>query len=448
MRGSTSLRPWLGLLLGLSLSGLAGCGEAPKAAPPPPPPTVLVAPVAKRDVSLDIEAVGTLDGYVNADIRARVRGFLKSQNFKDGAYVKEGQLLFTIDSSEYVAALESAKANVARAQASLIHNTAQLDRFTALGSTGAVSKQEVENAQAGDADSRGQVQAARAALRQAELNLSYTQLRSPVSGIAGLATVRTGNLVGQDGPTLLTTVSQLDPVRVNFPLSELDYVQSPDVLKNLATRDVAWAKAQFTKLDKGEPAEGGDPGVALILADGSVYSHRGVIVTANRQVDATTGTIMMQALFPNPDLRLRPGQYAHVKMPRREAGKDALVVSEKALISVQGSYSVGVVGADNKVQMRRIELGPLAGQGLRVVRKGLSEGEKIVVEGTQKISDGATVNAQPAPALAAGDGSATSSVTTTSAQSSGGTAATATPAGSSSAVVAPPAEKAAGGSQH
>ena len=246
MRGSTSLRLLLGHLLCLSLSG---CGEAPKkTAPPPPPPTVLVAPVAKRDVSLDIESVGTLDGYVNADIRARVRGFLQSQNYKDGAYVKEGQLLFTIDSSEYVAALESAKANLARAQASLTHNTAQLDRFAA-GTTGAVSKQEVE-CTAGDADSRGQVQAARAALRQAELNLSYTQLRAPVSGIAGLATVRTGNLVGQEGPTLLTTVSQLDPVRVNFPLSELDYVQSPDALKNLATRDVR-AKTQFTKLDKG-----------------------------------------------------------------------------------------------------------------------------------------------------------------------------------------------------
>ncbi|MDF2696587.1 MAG: efflux system, rane fusion protein CmeA [Labilithrix sp.] len=445
MRGFTSLRFWLGHLLCFSVTGL-GCGEAPKAAPPPPPPTVLVAPVSKRDVSLDIESVGTLDGYVNADIRARVRGFLQSQNYKDGSFVKEGQLLFTIDSSEYVAALESAKANLARAQASLVHNTAQLDRFTALGTSGAVSKQEVENAQAGDADSRGQVQAARAALRQAELNLSYTQLRAPVSGIAGLATVRTGNLVGQDGPTLLTTVSQLDPVRVNFPLSELDYVQSPDALTNLATRDVAWAKAQFVKLDKGEPAEGGDPGVVLVLADGSIYPHRGVIVTANRQVDASTGTITMQALFPNADLRLRPGQYAHVKMPRREAGKDALVVSEKALISVQGSYSIGVVGADNKVQMRRVELGPVAGQGQRVVRKGVSEGEKIVVEGTQKISDGATVNPQPAPPP--GDGSATSSVTTTSAQSSGGTAATATAAGSSSAAVAPPAAKAAGGSQH
>jgi membrane fusion protein (multidrug efflux system) len=426
MRGSTSLRAISGLLLFF----LSGCGEASKGPPPPPPPaTVLVAPVAKRDLTLDIESVGTLDGYVNADIRARVRGYLQSQNYKDGSFVKEGQLLFTIDASEFVAAREAAKATLARAEAALQHNTAQLDRFAALGTSGAVSKQEVENAQAGDADARGQVEAARAALRQAELNLSYTQMRAPVSGIAGLATVRTGNLVGQDGPTLLTTVSQLDPVRVNFPLSELDYVQSPDALKDLQSRDVTWAKAQFAKLDKGQAADGGDPGVVLLLADGSTYPHRGVIVTANRQVDATTGTIMMQALFPNADLRLRPGQYAHVKIPRREAGKGALVVPERALISVQGSFSLGVVGADNKVQLRRVELGPIAGQGLRAVRSGVSEGEKIVVEGVQKISDGATVNPQPAPA-------ASSVTNTTSAP-----APSAAPAPSPSA--AAPAEKAA-----
>lgn len=436
-----TVRASLGSLLLFSLAGLpSGCSEASKAAAPPPPPGVLVAPVIKRDVSIDVESVGTLDGYVNADIRARVRGFLGSQNYKDGAFVKEGQLLFTIDASEYVAALESAKANLARAEASLIHNTAQLDRVAALGANGSVSKQEVENAQAGDADSRGQVQAARAAVRQAELNLSYTQLRAPVSGIAGLATVRTGNLVGQDGPTLLTTVSQLDPIRVNFPLSELDYVQSPDGMKNLEARDVGWAKAQFVKLDKGLPAEGGDLGVQLMLADGTTYPHRGVIVTANRQVDTSTGTIMMQALFPNTEMRLRPGQYARVKIPRRDAGKDALVVPDKALISVQGAYSVGVVGADSKVQMRRVELGPIAGQGLRVVQKGVSAGENIVVEGTQKIADGAMVNAQPAPVALA---SPASSATTSSADLPSAVRASS----GASPSPAPPSEKAGGGVQ-
>ncbi|AKV03634.1 RND efflux system, membrane fusion protein CmeA [Labilithrix luteola] len=399
MQGSESrwgIWPYATLLL------LSGCGETSKAAPAaPPPPTVLVAPVAKRDVTIDIESVGTLDGYVNADIRARVRGFLQSQNYKDGAYVKEGQLLFTIDSSEYVTAIQSAKATLARAEAGQTHNKAQLERYEVLGPAGTVSKQEVENAQASNADSQGAVLAARAALRQAELNLGYTQMRAPVSGIAGVASVRVGNLVGQEGPTLLTTVSQLDPVRVNFPLSEVDYVQSPGGLKNLEKRDVAWAKAQFPKLDKGEPTEDGDTGVQLILADGSVYPHRGVIVTANRQVDATTGTILMQALFPNTDSRLRPGQYARVKVPRSEAGKDALLVPEKALISVQGSYSVAVVGNDNKVSLRRVELGPIAGQGIRVVRNGVSEGDKIVVEGTQKVTDGATVVPQPAPPASA-----------------------------------------------
>jgi membrane fusion protein (multidrug efflux system) len=209
--------------IGLLLAAAVGCAES-KAKVTPPPPPVTVARVVRQDVALYIEAVGNVDGFVNAEIRARVRGILQAQRYKDGAAVKQGQLLFTIDRSEYQAAADAAKAALARAQTAAAHNKAMLERRTDLSAARVVSKQELEDAEAAARDADDQVRAAQAQLRQAELNLSYTEIRSPVSGIAGLATVRVGNLVGQDGPTLLTTVSQVEPMRVNFPMSEVDYV--------------------------------------------------------------------------------------------------------------------------------------------------------------------------------------------------------------------------------
>jgi membrane fusion protein (multidrug efflux system) len=203
--------------------------------------------------------------------------------------------------------------------------------------------------------------------------------------------------VGQDGPTLLTTVSQTDPIRINFPMSEVDYLRYPERFRHLETRDLAWAKKQLASLESGATAEGGDPGVELVLADGSVYPHRGIIVTANRQIDATTGTIQVQALASNPDGLLRPGQYGRVRIRRTDSGRDELVVPEKALISVQGTYSLAVVGPDNKVQLHKVELGP-ASSGIQIVTRGVSEGDRIVVEGVQKVSEGATVDPKPAPA--------------------------------------------------
>jgi len=178
-------------------------------------------------------------------------------------------------------------------------------------------------------------------------------------------------------------------------MSEIDYVRFPNRLKNLGGRDVAWARAQFPKLDQQRPAEGDDPGIELILADGSVYPHRGLLVSANRQVDASTGTIQLQALFPNADGALRPGQYARVRIQREDQGKAALSVPEKALINVQGSYSVAVVGADKRVKLRQVDLGPPT-KGLRIVLKGVNEGETIVVDGVQKVAEGAQVNPKPA----------------------------------------------------
>jgi membrane fusion protein (multidrug efflux system) len=376
---------------------LAACGQAkPKAAPPPP--TVTVVAVAQRDVPLFIEAVASLDGYVNAEIRARVKGYLEAQKYKDGAAVKQGQPLFTIERGEYASALATARANLARAQTLVSHNRAQLERKQQLEASGVASKQELDDAQASAADAESQVLAARAQLQQAELNLSYTEIRSPVSGVAGLALVRVGNLVGQDGPTLLTTVSQVDPIRVNVPISEVDFLKSPERFKGLEGRDLAWAKEQFKVLEAGGTLAG-DPGLELILADGSTYPRRGVIVAANRQVDPSTGTIQIQALFPNPDGILRPGQYGRIRLRRQDAGQNALVVPEKALIQVQGMYSLAVVGPDNKVQQRRVDVGPSNGE-LRIINSGVGAGERVVVEGLQQARDGAAVNPQALPAAA------------------------------------------------
>jgi membrane fusion protein (multidrug efflux system) len=380
----------------LVMLSAASCAEKKAPTAPPPPPTVYVAPVAKRDVALYIEAVGVLDGYDNADIRARVRGFLRAQSYKDGARVKAGDLLFTIESTEYTAAVASASASVERAKVARDRNRIQLERDQGLLKSGMISRQDLDNAAASLADTEAQIAAAQAALQTATLNLSYTQLRSPIEGVAGLALVRVGNLVGQDGPTLLTTVSQTDPIRLNFSLSEVDYVRYPDRFRHLETRDLAWAKKQIASLDAGLPAEGGDPGVEIVLADGSAYPHRGIIVTANRQIDASTGTIQVQALAGNPDGLLRPGQYARARIRRTEAGRDELVVPERALISVQGTFSVAVVGPDNKVQLRKVELGP-ASHGLQILTKGVAEGDRIVVEGVQKVSEGALVDPRPAP---------------------------------------------------
>jgi membrane fusion protein, multidrug efflux system len=285
---------------------------------------------------------------------------------------------------------------LARANAAAERTRSQLARVQALFNSGAISQQQIDDATAAAADAQAQVEGARAQLKQAQLNLSYTELRSPLTGIAGVASVRVGNLVGQEGPTLLTTVSQIDPMRVSFPVSERDYVAYQKRFRQLAERDLSWAQKQFDKLEHGQNAENEDPGVELMLSDGSVYPHRGVVVTAGRAFDPSTGTIQLQALVPNPEGLLRPGQYGRVRLRRQQASLMALTVPQKALISVQGQYSLGVIGTDDKVQLRRVRVGESA-SGTSVIDEGVQEGERIVVEGVQKISDGQRVAARPAP---------------------------------------------------
>jgi membrane fusion protein (multidrug efflux system) len=383
-------RGWM-LALAFASLALAGCGTKAKASAPPPP-RVTVATAVKKDVPIYLEAVASLDGYVNVEIRARVRGVLQAQMYKDGAAVGAGQLLFSIERSEYDAALASAKAALARAQTAAAHARARRARVEGIGAARVVSKQEVEDAQAAALDAEDQVRAAQAAVKQATLNLGYTEIRAPVAGIAGLALVRIGNLVGQSEPTLLTTVSDVKPIRVNFPMSEVDYVKAADRLKKLDERDRAWAEGQFAAMARGVELE---DSLELVLADGTTYPHRGVIVAVNRQVDPTTGTIQLQALFPNPDAVLRPGQFGRVRMRRADAGRGAVVVPEASLIQVQGMYSLAVVGPDARVKVRRVDVGPAASP-LRIIASGVQPGERVVVDGVQKATDGALVTAEPA----------------------------------------------------
>ncbi len=386
----------LGFAIVFGAEALLACSETKKAAGPPPPPLVYVTTVVRRDVPLYTEAVATLDGYVNADIRARVRGYLRTQDYKDGSSVKTGDKLFSIEEAEYRAALAAADAAVARARAAQAHDHVQVERYQGLVKTGVVSRQDLDNVSTGLADADGQVAAAAAAREEAALNLSYTTIRSPIDGIAGVALVRVGNLVGQEGPTLLTTVSQVDPMRVSFPMAEADYLKYPYREKSLDARDLAWAKKEFPILDATGKTEDGDPGVELVLSDGSTFAHRGVIVSVNRQVDSSTGTIQIQALVSNPDGALRPGQYGRVRIRRRDAGHEVLVVPERSLVSVQGTYSVGVVGPDNEVHLKKVDLGPSV-HGLQLIDDGVAAGDRIVVEGVQKISDGIVVEPRPMP---------------------------------------------------
>jgi membrane fusion protein (multidrug efflux system) len=370
-----------------------GRGGAPAAAPVP---VVYVAEVQRQDLALYSESLAELSGYVDAEIRARVRGFLKAQHYADGTEVKSGQLLFSIDPREYENAVAAANAQLARARAAASRNRVLLERSQGLYQTGMVSQQGLDDARTSVADTGAQVEAAQAQLEQAKLNLSYTRIHSPIDGIAGLALVRVGNLVGQDGPTLLTTASQLDPIRVSFTLSEVDYVKDPTRFHSKEVRDLAWAKRQFEQLAAKGTTDSGDSGVELLLADGSAYPQRGVIITTDRQIDAKTGTIRLQAFVPNADGVLRPGQYGRVRIRRADDGKNVVTVPEKALVMVQNTYSVAVVGEGDTIKLQRVRLGSGAG-GRRVVEEGLQGGERIVVEGVQKVSDGARVSAAKQP---------------------------------------------------
>jgi RND family efflux transporter MFP subunit len=367
------LRGFWSLALGLILGLLPACG--PKESKPPSPAVVEVAPVLQQDIPIYHEYVGTTDGLVNAKVRAEVVGYLIRQNYQEGSYVKKGQLLFDLDPRPFEAALEQAKGQLAQSQGN--HYTAKttLEKVLPLAKISAVSKQDRDNAIGQERAARAAVQAAQAAVRNAEINLSFTRITSQISGIAGIAMAQIGDLVGTPGSPELTTVSTVDPIKVYIPISEQRYLQ----------HRMAMAA------EKSSPAS--EFGFQMTLADGSVYPHAGRFYFTDRQVDVRTGTIKVAVLFPNPGNMLRPGQFARLRV-RVEVQKGALLVPQKAVIEQQGAFQVAVVTPENLVQIRAVKVGERHGT-MWLINQGLKPGESVVVQGVQKVKDGQKVTPKP-----------------------------------------------------
>ena len=341
------------------------------------PPEVLVTEVIQKEVPVIRQWVGTLNGAENADVRARTTGYLQKRAYQEGGYVKEGDLLFEIDPRPFIAALDQAKGQLQEAQATLLGVEQDAKRAKELFQGKVISEQEYTNKTQTYQTKLAAVGAAQAAMEAAQLNLDYTKIVSPLNGIAGQAQAQIGDLVGTGSNTVLTTVSQIDPIRFYCPISEQSYWEFADRLKQ------AMAVPEAERPEK----------VELILANGSVYQHKGKFAFIDRQVDPKTGTIQIAVSFPNPELTLRPGQYGTARAEIQTI-PDALLIPRQAVSELQGGNQVAVVGPDGKAEIRAIKVGPVFGQMI-VVTDGLKAGEKVIVEGFQKVRQGTQVLAKP-----------------------------------------------------
>jgi membrane fusion protein, multidrug efflux system len=394
-RRSTAVK-YLGFVAHVLLSTivLASLGCAKSAQPQARPPDVAVVKVEQKDVPIWREWIGTLDGLVNAQIKPQVTGYLLRQNYTDGAFVKKGQLLFEIDPRTFQAAVDQAKGQlanaegqVAQAQANEVKTQQDVTRYTPLAKEQAIAQQDLDNAIQANAAAKAQVEAAKAQVEAAKaqvasarLNLGFTKVVSLIDGIAAIAQAQIGDLVSTS--SLLTMVSTVDPIKVYFPVSEREYLE--------------WMKggSDPTKGIAGEP----QLKLQLILADGSVYPHPGHVSFVDRQVDVKTGTLRVQGLFPNLGNLLRPGQYARVRAIT-SVKRGALLIPQKAVSELQGSYQVAVVGSDNKVQIRSVNVGERVGTDW-IIDQGLKPGERVAAEGIQKVRAGMVVNGKPMTATA------------------------------------------------
>ncbi len=350
----------------------AGCKKEEPPPPPPPPPVVRVATVLQKDVPVYLEAIGQTRGAEEIEVRARVEGFLESVNFQEGSLVRQGQLLYTIDPREYDAAVAQAKGRLAQAQADLARYEQDVERYRPLVEQNAYPKQNLDTAIAQANAGRAAVDAARAAVTKAELDLGYTRVYSPTNGIIGKTEVNVGNLVGGLQSTVLARVSKIENIHVRFTLPEKDY------LFYARRREARGTSGQVTKAP-----------IELILADGAVHPYPGQLVFVDRNVDPVTGTILLEASFPNPGAIVRPGQYARVRAAvDTKAG--AILVPQRSVSELQGIYNVAVVGANDTVEMRMVKPAERIGS-LWVIDSGLNPGERIVVEGLQKVRPGVTV---------------------------------------------------------
>ncbi len=382
-RWSLGLGPLASLLM-FSLTCvllLNGCSSH-ASAPPPPVPTVQVVSVIQQDTPIYSEWVATLDGYVNAQIQPHVSGYLIRQNYKEGSVVRKGEVLFEIDPRPFKAALDQAKAQLAQAEAQLGKASLDVERDTPLAQARAIAQSQLDTETQAKLGAQALVLAAKANVEQAELNIEWTRVTSLVSGIAGIAQVQIGNLVSPG--SILTSVSQVDPIKSYFTVSEQEFT---DFHRRFPTE--ASVEEQRRRIP-----------LHLLLADGTVYERPGTIYFADREVNPATGAIRIAGVFPNPNNLLRPGGYGRVRASVKTQN-GALLVPQRAVIELQGSQQVAVVGGDNKVSIRPIKVGERVGT-LWIVTEGLTTGERVVVEGLLKVRDGAVVKAVPFESAKAG----------------------------------------------
>ena len=368
----------LGLILGaiaaVVLMGMSCGGPKPQSAASAPPTPVGVVRAIQMDVPVHAEWVATLEGYVNAQIQPQVSGYLIRQSYQEGSYVHKGDVLFEIDPRPFQAALDQAKGQLAQARAQLYLADVNVKRDTPLVKERAIAQSQLDAETAAQMLARASIQAAEAAVEQAQLNLGFTSVRSLVDGIAGIAATQMGNLVSPS--TVLTTVSQLDPIKVYFPISEQEYLQfTSKLLKKTSTSDLLRA-SDSRVLD-------------LILADGSTYPRKGQVIFTDRQVDPQTGTIRVVGAFPNPGNILRPGQFGRVRA-LLGVRQGAVLVPQRCVTELQGTYEVAVVTAQNSISIRKVKVGDRVGP-LWVIDDGLAAGEEVVTDGTSKVRDGMLV---------------------------------------------------------
>jgi RND family efflux transporter MFP subunit len=380
---SRSFEPTLVMLSLLFILPLFGCGakEAPAAAPPP---DVEITGVVEQDVPIYGEWIAILDGYVNAQIQPQITGYLLKQKYREGSVVRRGEVLFEIDPRPFEAAVQQAKGQQAQAEAQLGKTNLDVQRDTPLAKQSAIPQAQLDNDIQANESAKAVVAAARAQVEQAQLNLEFTKVRSLVDGIAGLAKGQIGDLVGPT--TVLTTVSQVNPVKAYVSISEQEYMR---------------AAARINEVAQGKRAVGSRKNLELILADGSVYPQKGWLVFADRQVDVKTGTIRIATAFDNPQGLLRPGQFGRVRVATR-IQKAALLVPQRAVVETQGSYSVVVVGGDNKASIRPVKAGERVGQ-MWIITEGVKPGEQVIVEGMQKAKEGGLVHPKQATAAQIGE---------------------------------------------
>jgi len=379
MRPTVSLFEYLArspkLLLVLMLAALGGCGGVKASAPATKPPEVEVVDVIQKDVPIVSDWTATLDGFVNAQIQPRVAGYLTKQNYTEGSYVRKGQVLFEIDPRPFVAILNQAKGQLAQAEAGLGKAQQDVKRDKPLAEARAIAQSQFDNDIQAELGAKAAVETARASVEQAELNVGFTKVTSLVDGIAGIAQTQIGNLVSNT--TVLTSVSQVNPIKAYFSISEQQYMVSQGGGKSGPQKD-AWKGVRLK----------------LILSDGSTFPHEGAFLLADRQVDANTGTIRVVGSFPNPNNLLRPGQFGRV-VAEMGTQKSALLVPQRAVTELQGSYQLAVVGSDNKVSIRPVKVGPNIGKML-IIQDGLKAQERVIVEGLQKVKDGTVVTTKTA----------------------------------------------------